>query len=46
MTSSRSPVRSPIAQEPVPAALALLAKAILTGIGIGIGLYIVRKKLK
>ena len=35
-----------ISQEPVPAALTILVKAILTGIGIGLGLYIVRKKMK
>ena len=35
-----------IAQDPIPAALTILVKAILTGIGIGLGLYIVRKKMK
>lgn len=33
-------------QAPIPVAFTLLAKAILYGIGIGIGLYIVRKKMK
>ena len=35
-----------VAQEPVPEALTILLKAIITGVGIGLGLYIVRKKLK
>ena len=44
MISSRSDSR--IAQEPLPAALTILVKAIITGVGIGLGLYIVRKKMK
>ncbi len=40
------PVYGKVAQEPVPAALTILAKSIITGVGIGLGLYIVRKKMK
>ncbi len=40
------PISEEVAQEPLPAALTILVKAIITGVGIGIGLYIVRKKMK
>ncbi len=40
------PITEKVTQEPLPAALTVLAKAIITGIGIGLGLYIVRKKMK